>query len=486
MADTASMLVWMSGVDKRCTYFNKRWLDFTGRPLQHELGDGWSEGVHPNDLQRCWDTYAEAFDARQEFRMEYRLRRFDGEYRWLLDAGAPRFDEDGEFEGYIGSCIDITDQKRDEEALREGEARLRSLLESTHAVPWVADAQSWRFTYVGRQASELFGYPAGAWYSEGFWANHIHADDREAAVALCLDKSRRETDYEFDYRMVAADGRTLWIHDIVHVDFENGAPKVLSGYMIDVTARRHAEDELRIVQDQLIRVGRAMIMGELVASIAHEVNQPLCAIMSNAQTIQRLLDRPNSDMGEVREALQDIILDGRRASEVISRIYGSFRNAPVQRVPVNINDLIRDVAALLRSEMRRRGAVVGLELVENLPQVLGDGIQLQQVVLNVMANGADAMDRVARDQREMIVRTTTDENGGVVVAVTDAGVGIDPQKMDQIFSAFFTTKPGSMGMGLAICKSIIEGHGGAISARPNGNCGTTVQFTLPGISEGAS
>ncbi len=192
MADAAPVMIWMSGTDKLCTYFNKNWLDFTGLPLERQVGNQWSEGVHPDDLERCLDTYCRAFDGRQEFRMVYRLRRFDGAYRWLLDTGVPRFESDGAFDGYIGSCIDITDQKRVEEALRASEARLRFLLESTHAIPWVADAQTRRFTYVGPQASELLGYPTDDWYGDDFWALHIPPDDRKATLAFRHEHGSRE------------------------------------------------------------------------------------------------------------------------------------------------------------------------------------------------------------------------------------------------------------------------------------------------------
>ena len=486
MADAAPVMVWMSGPDKLCTYFSKSWLDFTGRPLDRELGDGWSAGVHPDDLQRCLDTYARAFDARQGFRMEYRLRRADGEYRWVLDAGEPRFEPDGTFEGYIGSCIDITDQKRVEEELRESEARLRVLLESTHAVPWVADAETWRFTYVGRQAERLLGYPPTAWYAPDFWTDHIHPDDRDEALAFCLDHSGRVADYQFEYRMLAADGRAVWIHDVVHVAAENGAPRTLQGFMIDVTARHRAEEESRGLREQLGRVGRAALMGELAASIAHEVNQPLCAVVSNAQAAQRMLAGGDFDVAEVREALRDITRDGQRASAVIARVRGSFRKGPAERSPVDVNDLIREVSALTRVEMARRGIAVKLALAEGLPPVPGDRVQLQQVLLNLLANGADAMDRVARDGRELTIHSAGDGAGGVTVAVTDAGAGIDPGDVDRVFDTFFTTKPGGMGMGLAIGKSIVEAHGGRITARPDAGGGTTFQFTLPAIREGPS
>jgi PAS domain S-box-containing protein len=371
MADAAPVMIWMSGPDKLCTYFNKPWLDFTGRPLQRQLGNGWSEGVHPDDLQRCLDTYVQAFDARQGFRMEYRLQRFDGEYRWILDTGVPQFEADGTFAGYIGSCIDITDQKRVEEALRESEARLRALLESTE------EARSWR--------------------------------------------------------------------------------------------------------EQFLRVRRATLMGEMAASIAHEVNQPLCAIVSNAQALQHAFAAGGCDRDEVRETLQDIIQDGQRASAVIARIRGFLQKAPAERSPVNVNDLIREMSKLMQAGMARREVVVKLELAEQVPPVLGDRVQLQQVILNLMTNSADAMERAPKESRALVIRSSGDGAGTAAVTVTDAGVGLDPRNSDRVFDAFFTTKPGSLGMGLAVCKSIVEAHGGKIWARPNDGPGATIEFRLPAI-----
>jgi PAS domain S-box-containing protein len=377
-------------------------------------------------------------------------------------------------------------RQRSEEVRRRSEERLQILLESTHAMPWVADAETWRFTFVGPQAAMLLGYPLEAWYEANFWPEHLHSDDREHAVAFCQDHSRRDSDYQFEYRMVAADGQIVWIHDIVNVVRQGGAPTTLRGFMIDVTALRSAEEESRNLRDQLARAGRVQTLGQLAASIAHEVNQPLCAIVSNAQTLRRMVAAGGFDMEELQEALQDITQDGQRASAVIARIRGSLQKAPTHRAPVDVNELIREVAVLMGRDAVRRRVTVKVQLAEDLPAVLGDRVQLQQVILNLVTNGADALDGVPRERRELVIRSTADRAGGVAVAVQDSGVGIDPKNLGHIFDALFTTKPGGMGMGLAICKSIIEAHGGRISASPNAGGGSTFQFTVPGRAKGDS
>jgi len=373
MAESAPVMVWMSDRDKLCTYFNQRWLAFTGRSMSLEFGNGWSEGVHPDDFQCCLDTYVRAFDARREFRMEYRLRRFDGEYRWILDTGVPRFEADGTFDGYIGSCIDITDQKRVEETLRDREGRLRQLL--------------------------------------------------------------------------------------------------------------HAEEESRKLREQLARVARISMMGEMSASIAHEVNQPLCAIISNAQTVRRMLSRGGFDLEELLEALGDISEDAQRASDVIARIRGLLKNGTAQRRPVDVNELIREMLALMGNELSHRGIQATLALDPKLPPVLADRVQIQQVILNFLSNASEAMDLVLWEERALIVRSTSDESGAVTVAVQDSGVGLDAQTRDRIFEPFFSTKHNGMGLGLAICKSIVESHGGTIGVSANSGAGAVFHFMLPAIAE---
>jgi signal transduction histidine kinase len=245
-------------------------------------------------------------------------------------------------------------------------------------------------------------------------------------------------------------------------------------------ARKRAEEREARLREQLTRVARVTTLGELAASIAHEVNQPLCAIVSNAETAQRLLGKGHVEVEEIREALQDISEDGRRASAVIARVRASLQKGPVERAPVDVNDLLREVAGLSRSRLALRGLGVRLDLAAGLPPVLGDRFQLQQVILNLLANGADAMDGVIGEPRELVLRSAGDGAGGVAVAVEDAGVGLDPADVERVFEALFTTKPAGMGMGLAICRSIIEAHGGRIEALPNAGAGATFRLTLPG------
>jgi signal transduction histidine kinase len=249
-------------------------------------------------------------------------------------------------------------------------------------------------------------------------------------------------------------------------------------------ARRRAEEKASRLREQLAQVARVTLMGELAASIAHEVNQPLCAIVSNAQAAQRLL-AGGFDAAEVGEALQDISQDGQRASAVIARIRGLLQKAPTTRAPVDLNEILREAAALMRVDLARRGIALRLELAEGLPAALGDRVQLQQVILNLMVNAAEAMGPAARGRRELVLRSTRDETGAVVAAVQDSGMGLDPRTAGRVFDAFFTTRPGSLGMGLAICKSIVEAHGGRIWASPNAAGGATFQFTAPGVGEGA-
>jgi PAS domain S-box-containing protein len=349
MADSAPVMVWMSGSNARCTYFNRPWLDFTGRRLEEEVGDGWIEGVHPDDRTACLEAYGKAFDAREAFTLEYRLRRVDGAYRWVLDHGVPRFGPDRSFQGYIGSAIDVTE-------------------------------------------------------------------------------------------------------------------------------RRVADEIARRQRDELAHALRVTAMGELAASLAHEINQPLFAIMSNAEAARRLLAAPSVDVAEVGEALRDIGEDGRRAADVIARLRAFFAKEPAERQPVDVNELATGLAGLVRREVEHRGISLTLAPTPGLPAVLGDPVQIQQVVLNLLLNACEAME--GDGPRILTIGTSKDGAGTVEISVGDTGAGLGTMDFAGVFEPFVTTKPGGLGMGLSISRSIIESHGGRIWLTPNPDRGITAHVAL--------
>jgi PAS domain S-box-containing protein len=350
-ADAAPVMMWMSGPDAGCTYFNRSWLEFTGRRPEEELGDGWADGVHAEDRAECQERYRQAFNAQDAFTLEYRLRRFDGQYRWLLDHGVPRFSRGG-FNGYIGTCIDVTEIR----------------------------------------ASQL---------------------------------------------------------------------------------------EARLQREELAHAQRVATMGEMAASLAHEINQPLAAIVANAQAAQRLarLERPCGE--DLHDALADIASDARRAAHVIRRVRALFTKDHSERQPLSINELITEVTGLLAGDIKRHGIALHTRLGSALPPVPGDSIQLQQVLLNLVLNACQAMTEVEAGLRELTIESAEREPGLLEIRVRDTGPGVKDLELERIFEPFVSTKSEGLGMGLSISRSIVAAHGGRIWATRNPDTGLTVHVDLP-------
>jgi C4-dicarboxylate-specific signal transduction histidine kinase len=310
----------------------------------------------------------------------------------------------------------------------------------------------------------------------------VHPEDR-ARWQCAIDRAIREkSGYEVEYRILLPGGTVKYIHTVGHpVLSASGDLVQFVGSVIDVTERKRAEEErerLRQAQADLARVNRVTTMGELTASLAHEVNQPIAAAVTNANTCLRWLTRDHPNVEEARAAAMRIVKDSTRAAEIISRVRLLFKKGTPERELVDVNEVVREMIVLLRGEAARHNILVGTELVADLPQVMGDRVQLQQVLMNLMLNGIEAMKDVD-GTRELAIKSQRTENEQVLVSVNDTGVGLPVQQADQIFKAFFTTKLQGTGMGLSISRSIVESHGGRLWAAENSPRGAGFYFTLP-------
>jgi PAS domain S-box-containing protein len=369
-----------------------------------------------------------------------------------------------------------------EEKLQESEHRFRDLVNSVEGIVWEADVPSFQFLFVSKQAERVLGYPVERWLSEPtFWKDHLHPEDREWALQLCQTATAEKRDHDFEYRMIAADGSVVWLHDLVTVVVEGDRVTRARGVMVDLTNRKQAEEGLRQAQADLAYVSRVSTMGELTASLAHEINQPIAAAVTNANTCLRWLAANPPNVEEACAAAVRIVKDGKRAAEIISRIHLLFKKGAPERELIDVNEVIQEMIVLLRSEAMRYSIAVRTELAADLLQVMGDRVQLQQVLMNLMLNGIDAMKDMDAGG-ELTIKSQHAENGQLLISVTDTGVGLPPQQ-EEIFNAFFTTKPHGTGMGLSISRSIVESHGGRLWAADSPPRGASFYFTLPSKAE---
>jgi len=477
VADAAPVLIWMASVDKLCTFFNKPWLEFTGRSLEQEMGNGWAEGVHPDDLQRCLKIYTEAFDARKPFVMQYRLRRNDGEYRWISDNGAPRYDAQGNFGGYIGSCLDVTELINKEQALREFEERVVLAAEAAHLGVWEMDTATEEL-WMSDGARTLFQFDSETRLDHAAVQDRVHPEDRALRNSAVKGAIETRSQYEIEYRVLLPDGTLRWIASRGRcVTGETGTR--LIGVSIDITRRKIAEAEALQHREELGHLNRVAVMGELTASIAHELNQPLSGITSNASAGQRFIDRGDVDLRELRDLLGDIMADGRRAGDVIRGVQSMVKKGVPTRQRVYLNDLVINVARMVKPNATLQSCELETLLEPNLPGIEADPIQLQQVLLNLVINAFDAMHDTPTAHRKIVIATERNVDGAIRTSVRDYGAGIPEQARERLFEHFFTTKPKGLGMGLAIVRSIVESHGGKIVAENAEGGGACFQFTLP-------
>jgi PAS domain S-box-containing protein len=373
-----------------------------------------------------------------------------------------------------------------EKKLQRSEAYLAEAQRLTHTGSWGWRVAGGDAVHLSEEWYRIYGFdPENGPPTFEERRQRTHPEDR-AKWQGAIDRAIAEkSGYEVEFRILLPGGTVKHIHTVGHpVLNASGDLAQFVGSSTDITERKRAEEALRQAQADLAHASRVTTMGELTASLAHEVNQPIAAAITDANTCLRWLTRDQPDLEEAREAASRMAKDATRAADIITRIRLLFRKASPQPELVDVNEVIREMIVLLRSEVRRYSISVRPELAEGLLPVMGDRVQLQQVVMNLMVNGIDAMKDVD-GMRELVIKSEPAEHEEIVVSVTDSGVGLPPQQAEQIFNAFFTTKPHGTGMGLRISRSIIESHGGRLWAANNSPCGARFCFTLPAKAEAA-
>ena len=485
LADNISQFAWTADHAGWIYWYNKRWHDYTGTTLEEMQGWGWRKVHHPQHVDRVVERIRQCFESGTPWEDTFPLRSKDGSYRWFLSRALPIRNEAGEIVRWFGTNTDITEQIEAEKALRE----LNDTLEQRVVAETRERLQIWNVSQDLLVVTDLDGKFLNvnpAWTAVLGWSEAellgktsqwlLHPDDRAKTRAETEHLAAGKITQRFVTRVQRKDGSYRWLSWKAVQDHAR-----IYAMGRDVTELKDAEDKLRDARVELAQVGRRSTLAAMSGAIAHEIRQPLGAIVTNANAALRWLNRPAPDFDEVRDALKHIVTDGHRASEVIQSVRSMFSKGDHEEFPLDTNELIRETIAIASGELDAAKVTIELELSEPLPLISAHRGQLQQVVLNIVTNAANSMRSIDDRERLLRVRSRPFDLSGVALSVQDSGTGIAPENMDRIFDAFFSTKRDGMGMGLAICRSIVEAHGGNLSVSAGVPHGSVFHIVLPGI-----
>ena len=486
-ADSAGLGLWEWDIVR-----NEIWITDRGRSL---FGFGASEKLdfdrfrsrlHPEDRKSVLNGVENSLRTGAQYQSEYRVVLPNGQLRWIAGRGQVECNGDGQPVRMRGASLDITKRKQAEEQLRMSEATLRESKEhidlATKAaglVVWTWDIPRDEF-WVSSKDRALFGFSQTEKLTAERIRSVVHPEDRQLLRQQSEDALRTGREIENQYRVLLPDGRVRWVMRLGRVEFDaDGKPLRERGILMDISERKQAELEAARQRHDLAHLARVTTLGELSSSLAHELTHPITAILINAQAAQRFLDGDDVDLKEVREILNDIVTEDQRAGEVIHRLRSLLKKGePQKHCDVNPNEVVQDVLKLVRNDLINQNVTADTDLAQNLPSIIGDRVQLQQVLLNLVLNACEAMADCASSERQLLIASKLEKNA-VQVSVTDRGVGIPEKKLEQVFERFFTTKKEGMGLGLSICRSIIDAHEGKIWATNNADRGATFYFSLP-------
>ena len=485
LVDVIPQQVFVFNADWSPLFANRREREYTGLTLQEmQSKDAVAKTFHPEDLKKLEEARKRAGSEGSLIEMEARIRGKDGGYRWFLIRDSPLRDEDGGILRWYGTRTDIEDRKRAEEALKRNEAYLTESQRLSRTGSWAWNPRTDKTTYCSDQMYGIFGLdPHKGLPTIAELLQRIDPKDRGRAKEALgrLVREGSSAPIEPDYRLLMPDGEVKYIRSIRQAVLDDtGTVTEIKGTVVDVTEVKRAEEErerLRELEAELAHINRVSMMGELAGSLGHEIKQPIAGAVTNASTCLRWLQREQPDLTEACAAATRMVEDALRAVDIIDRMNSLNKKAVPQREPVNVNEVIREIVALLRSEAARHSISIRAELGDDIPKVIGDRVQLQQVLMNLMINGIDATKGVD-GVREIALASRSSGTDGLIVSVSDTGIGLPPE-VNQIFDPFFTTKAHGTGMGLAISRNIIESHGGRLSAGSNVGHGATFSFTLP-------
>ena len=486
-ADSADLGLWEWDIVR-----NEIWITDSGRSL---FGFGGSEKLdfdrfrsrlHPEDRESVLNGVENSLRTGAEYRSEYRVVLPNGQLRWIAGRGHVECNGDGQPVRMRGASLDITKRKQAEEQLRMSEATLRESKEHIDLATKAAGLVVWTWdiprdeVWLSSKDRALFGFSQGEKLTAERILSVVHPEDRQLVRQLSEDALRTGREIENQYRVLLPDGRVRWVTRLGRIEFDaDGKPLRERGILMDISKGKHAELEAARQRHDLAHLARVTTLGELSSSLAHELTHPLASILSNAQAAQRFLDGDDVDLKEVSEILNDIVTEDERAGEVIHRLRSLLKKGEPQKYcDVNLNEVVQDVLKLVRNDLINQNVTADTDLAQNLPSIIGDRVQLQQVLLNLVLNACEAMADCASSERQLFIASKL-EKSAVQVSVTDRGGGIPEKKIEQVFERFFTTKKEGMGLGLSICRSIIDAHEGKIWATNNADCGATFYFSLP-------
>jgi len=459
-------------------FFNQRWLNYTGLSAEQLEGWGWATPLHPQDVEGLLTIWRSSLVSGEPLEAEARMRRFDGVYRWLLFRANALRDASGTIVKWYGNAVDIEDRKKAEDKLRRSEAFLAEAqrLSLTGSFSWRVPTGEITWS---EQLYRIYGFDPAVTVTLELMRSRLHPEDVPLMNTMVERVRKSGQDFDYEQRLLMPDHSVKRLQIVGHSSRDRSGQLEYIGTVQDVTQRRFAEEAVARARTELANMARVTSLGMLTASIAHEVNQPLFGIITNASTCLSMLASDPPDFEGARETARRTIRDGNRASDVIKRLRTLYSKKEPSLESMDLNEAAREVISLSMSELQRQRVIVRQDLADELPLLTADRVQVQQVILNLLRNASDAMSDVTDRPRELLITTEREADDRVRLSVKDVGVGFEPQAADRLFEAFYTTKNEGMGMGLSISRSIIEAHRGRLWATANDGPGATFSFFIP-------